>query len=208
MFKKLVFSIVLLLVFTSNHAFAKDSFSSSSIEVRALFLHHSKSETLVNINGSNIDVKNNGFGGVIEYSYHFDDIWAFFFNAGGVAAKVEASIDHGDVSSEVSTVTPILMGAKLYLNNYSNEIPIKPFIKAGLGIYMGNESKSEVITVENHTESAVGAYVGGGVDFLLLPFLKATMQAGYNTITDFDRSIGGRLNYTGPEVSLGFGFLF
>ena len=47
-----------------------------------------------------------------------------------------------------------------------------------------------------------------GLDFLMGSIFKLGLTAGYHLLGDFERPIGSETNYSGPEYSLIFGFVF
>ena len=73
---------------------------------------------------------------------------------------------------------------------------------------LGTESSAKVLSVEEQTESAMGVYAGIGFNIILGSLVKLHADMGYNLFTDFLEEIGNRKNYSGPEFSIGLGFMF
>jgi hypothetical protein len=90
--------------------------------------------------------------------------------------------------------------------------PVKPAVVVSVGPVLGGVGGT---TVNGHTvfdggrsEVTIGAFLGGGVDFHLGRNFSMGVTSGYNWVGDFDTPIGGRTNYSGFELSLGFGWVF
>jgi hypothetical protein len=60
----------------------------------------------------------------------------------------------------------------------------------------------------SRTQVTIGGHVGGGVDVHLGRNWCLGLNAGYNWMADFPDPTGGRDNYSGFELALGFGWLF
>jgi hypothetical protein len=65
-----------------------------------------------------------------------------------------------------------------------------------------------IVTAEARTEPAIGGELGGGVDFLLGRHFVTSVGLGFVLMTDFEQQIGGSDNYSGPQLTLGFGYVF
>ena len=86
-----------------------------------------------------------------------------------------------------------------------------PEFLSAAGPVFGTETLSLVgldIFEERRTETAAGAHLGGGIDFIAGRHFMLGISAGYNLISDFDDPIGGHVNYSGGEFGVGFGFVF
>ena len=77
-----------------------------------------------------------------------------------------------------------------------------------VGMLHGSESGIKILSVNQHSETAMGGYLGIGTDVILGSLVKLHTDLGYNLFTEFERPIGSRDNYSGPEFSLGIGFMF
>jgi len=66
----------------------------------------------------------------------------------------------------------------------------------------------KIPSVEEHKESAMVVYAGIGFNIILGSLVKLHADMGYNLVTDFLEEIGNRKNYSGPEFSIGLGFMF
>jgi caspase domain-containing protein len=92
--------------------------------------------------------------------------------------------------------------------------PVKPAVVVSVGPVIGGAGGSSVYVNGNDvfngglTEVTIGAFLGGGVDFHLGRNFSMGVTTGYNWVGDFATPIGGRTNYSGFELSLGFGWVF
>ncbi len=167
--------------------------------------------TEINLTSVKTTVDNSGVMGGLEYSYWLQENLALNIGVGGYSAKVET--DDGLIYSKTTTASVgfILMGLKYHFLRSSATSSVRPFLKAGVGTFIGDQSKTETgltILTESRTEAAMGGHVGAGTDFLISRRFMTGINFGYNFMTDFDEPIGGSKNYSGPEFSFAFGILF
>jgi hypothetical protein len=172
--------------------------------------------SITSISGLNASVLTNssiGFMGSIGYQYWFKDYLSFRIGAGALVTDVSTKTTAGaEVSSEVATVAPILTGVNFYPFQISEDNNFLPYISVYAGPYIGVYSKSEVgiasVTEETIVETVIGAKLGAGLDFLIGSLFKLGVNAGYHFVGDYSQPIGSETNYSGPEYSLSFGFVF
>jgi len=115
------------------------------------------------------------------------------------------------VRSSTSSVYSIVFGARYYLPKSTYKKTWRPYLAAAAGPYIGAETKSEVgatVVTRSHTETAIGGYLGGGLDIELSRYFMVGISGGYNLITDFSESVGSRKNYSSPEFAVGISYLF
>jgi hypothetical protein len=157
-------------------------------------------------------VGSNGFLGGLSYDYRLTDGLALNASIGVMMADVSSEVEGSEVSSGTSMTVTILMGVKRYFAVPTYGSSIRPYAKAGIGPFVGSQSRAEVtrnsIVDYSRTEVAFGGQIGAGVDFVLSPHFASGLTLGYNLIADYNESIGGSKNYSGPELSLGFCYLF
>ena len=156
-------------------------------------------------------VGNNGFTGTVSYGHWLQENLAFTIGVGSMVANVESTVGVSGVTSENAVVARILIGAKYYFLKSSYSSSTKPFVKAGVGPFIGGQTKSEVgvvVSTESRSEMAFGGQLGAGIDFLLSRHFLLSAAVDYNLMTDFDEPIGGSSNYSGPEFGVGFSYLF
>jgi len=204
--RHLVFSICILLFIglSTNQVYAEIVDKRHSIDLKLAYWNNAKSEASVKSNGFTVEADTGGLSGKIAYNYRINDKFALNVSAGVLQSKASVT----GLSVESSSVIPVLLGAKYYLTKSSNDSPIKPYLLGAPGFLIGTESSVAQISVNAHTEAAFMIYVGAGVDFILGSLVKLTADVGYDLATDFSESIAGRENYSGPEFSIGLGFMF
>jgi hypothetical protein len=172
--------------------------------------------SISSVSGINTSVITNtsiGFMGSIAYQYWFKDYLSFRIGAGALVTDVNTKTTAGtEVSLEVATVSPILTGVNFYPLQISEENRVLPYLSLYAGPYIGVYTKSEVgiasVTEETTVEAVIGTKLGAGVDFLLGSIFKLGATAGYHFVGDYSQPIGSETNYSGPEYSLTFGFVF
>lgn len=210
--KKLIFVTSILLVFSFITTEAQDEWTQSSIELRASFWGQSDdASTTVRVGGPEIDAAANSFGGKIEYLYHINPYWGFGVSAGMLTGDASVRISGGEVDTDANVIVPLLFTGRFYPLGFDNLIPLKPYLKCGVGLFLGTQSSETVagtVTIDTRTESTVGGFLGLGGDFVVTSFFKLNAEGGYNIVGEYSEPIGGRKDYSGPEFSIGLGFMF
>jgi len=173
-----------------------------SIDLGISYWNNSKSGTSVRVPG--VKIGKGGVSGKVMYNFYPDQNFALNVSIGAMAAKVEAWAFH----EHISTVIPVMMGKKYYFVRPPQNNFVRPYVSGSMGILIGTESSIEFLSVEEHTESAIGAYAGVGSDFIVGRLIKLHADIGYNLFSDFSEEIGSRKNYSGLEFSFGIGFMF
>lgn len=124
-----------------------------------------------------------------------------------------------EVSSEVRNLTtfnhavalmPFMVGFRAY-PLYREETGFQPYLFAAGGPIIGAEASERVgyvTVVESHSETTMGANVGGGVDLLLTNWFAFEFSGGYTFMNDFAKPLGGETNFNGWDASLGLCFFF
>jgi len=167
--------------------------------------------TDIGIGGVSTSVGNSGFLGAISYGYGLSEGLALRVTAGGMAADVETAIDGSGISTETAAVAQIMVGMRYYLPRATYGEPVRPYVGAGLGTFIGSQVASRVgtsVSSSARTEPAMGGELGAGVDILLGRHFVASVGGAYVLMTSFDQPIGGSDNYSGPQLRMGFGYLF
>jgi outer membrane protein W len=153
-----------------------------------------------------------GFMGAISYQYWFQDYLSFGISLGALVINANTSTQGTEVSTETATVAPLIIGINYYPLQAHQQSSVLPYLSGYIGPYIGVYSRNEIetIVVESETivETAFGARLGAGLDFLIGDIFKLGIGVDYHFITDFSRPIGGTTNYSGPSYSLTFGFVF
>lgn len=161
--------------------------------------------------GLSTTVGSSGFLGGLAYTHWLSEGVAFRAGVGGLVVRFDSEIDGSGISSESASVGQILAGVRYYLPRSTYGSSVRPFLGAGVGAVIGSQVASRVGTVlstEARTEPAMGGELSGGVDFLLSRHFLTSIGVGYVLMTDFAQPIGGSDNYSGPQLTMGFGYVF
>lgn len=138
---------------------------------------------------ANVDVGSGG-GYIYFFSRVSDASWLEF--SLGAVGEVETHNEYfyGD-ETDVSAVTPVLLGLRHDLFSYNTQSSLIPYISFGVGPYWFNEihTKTEYFGFEHETEvntkAKMGGYAGGGVNFMMASWFGFNFDARYHFI-NFD----------------------
>jgi hypothetical protein len=151
-----------------------------------------------------------GFLGSISYSYWTRDNLAFGVSVSVIGSEVNNSVSGSQVSSEASSVVPVLFGIKYQPQGMAISEGMRPYLFASVGPCVGSTTRSFTATglkSETYSETALASHFGIGTDVVLSRLFVAGLSVGYYLAADFDRPIGGQKNYSSPEFSLSIGIL-
>jgi hypothetical protein len=173
------------------------------------------------INSSEVSNATGGFTGSISYQYWFKNYLSIRIGIGALVTNVEnktyTEIEPfnnytGYVKTEVATISSMLTGINFYPLQLSDEKRFLPYISLYAGPYIGVYNKSEVLNTsvreETLVETTLGCRTGAGFSILIGSIFKLGIDFGYNFMGDFDSPIGVEKNYSGPDYSMLFGFVF
>jgi outer membrane protein W len=169
------------------------------------------SRTEVGASGVATSVGATGFIGGITYAQWLREDLAWRIGIGAMAASVDTDVGASGVTTKVAIVSPLLVGLRYYLSGPTPTSAARPFVGGSVGAFIGSQASTAtgaVITVEERTESAMGFEGSAGVDILMGGHFLLSVVLAYDGMTDFDRPIGGSMNYSGPQFRLGFGWVF
>jgi outer membrane protein W len=167
--------------------------------------------TDIGIGGVSTSVGGSGFLGGVAYGYGLSEGLALRVRAGGMAASVETQIDGTGVSTETAAVAQLLVGMRYYFPRSTYGSSVRPFVGAAVGTFIGSQAAAHVgvtISSNTRTEPAMGGELGAGLDFLVGSHFVTSVGFAWALMTNFDQPIGGSDNYSGPQMTLGFGYLF
>jgi hypothetical protein len=157
------------------------------------------------------DTRISGFLGSLNYAYWLGEDLTLTLSAGGTGVGVSADIAAGEVRSETDAVGFILVGVAYYPAAVAFSDNVHGFVAGSLGSYVGEATNTNVVPgvvrVEDVRETAFGGRLAVGVSWFATGRLVLGGNLGYHVMTDFERSIGGAENYSGPEVSASIGVL-
>jgi outer membrane protein W len=147
--------------------------------------------------------------GAISYGYWVHDQLSTDITATALVVEAMSTTGVSGISESALVVTSLMFGIRLYPVS-STLTPLRPYVSAGVGPYLGIQSEKEINfgVVQNvKTLGTFGGYVGGGVDIQMGRHLMAGIQVGYNVMADFPEPIGLDRNYDGLAVSAGLSVL-
>lgn len=152
-----------------------------------------------------------GFLGGISYGYSITEKNALRAEINVLLANMNFKTTGVTGKTETAEVFNILVGVQHYLLNSSMAVPVSPFLKICAGAFLGEQTNMDTGTnysLNTGTESAFGGQIGVGADFILGRHFLTEISIGYNIMSDFDYSIGGSKNYSGPAMSFGLSYGF
>ena len=211
-YRRLLMVAICFVLMFSTACFAGSLEKRHQLEIRVgAWNQVTDNRTEISATGVTTSVGGSGFLGGFGYGYWLSEGTALNISIGFMAVDLTADAGIVGVTTKNSTVTPILMGVRQYFPRSTYGSSVRPYVKALVGPYFGHQSITVVntyVTVESRSQAAMGGILGGGVDFVLGRHFATGMGIGYNLMTDFDEPIGGSVNYSGPEFSFGFSYLF
>ncbi len=206
------FLLVLLLLALPMTAAAQQTASTLHgrhiVTLQMGLLNHATAETSVGV--GNTDSRVNGFAGSFTYTYWVEPDWAALISLGMLDAEVGTSVNVGTVSTESAVVVPLLFGAK-YSPVLARRPSVRPYLSGAVGPYVGSATATRAgfgVRNETITETAFGFRAMAGADWFVGRHAMIEFGAGYHFVSDFDEPIGSDKNYSGPEFSIGLGFVF
>lgn len=167
--------------------------------------------TEIGITGVTTSVESSGLLGGIAYGNWLEENLAMTFSIGGMALEISTNTGIAGVITETSAITSMLMGVKYYFARSTLESSVRPNLRGSAGPFIGSQSRTAVgltIVNESRTEYAFGGQLGAGMDFVTGRHFMMGFALAYNLMTDFGDPIGGSKNYSGPEFSFEFSWLF
>jgi hypothetical protein len=151
-----------------------------------------------------------GLLGSIAYSYWARDDLAIGISVSVIGSEVSNSVSGSKVSSEASSVVPVLFGIKYQPLGMAISEGVRPYLFTSVGPCIGSATRSFTtagLKNETYSETALASHFGLGINCMLSRLFVAGLSAGYYLATDFDRPIGGQKNYSSPEFTLLIGIL-
>lgn len=147
--------------------------------------------------------------GWLGYGFWLDDEWALQVELGWIHSDAEISAGGAETAIQAATVVPLLLGVRYQPAALAIGSAARVYLAALVGPYVGSSSRVGAFpaALEAHTDQAVGARLGAGVDVLPGGRFRIGMAARYHAVADFDQPIGARDNYSGFELALKLGFL-
>ncbi|MGK9369546.1 hypothetical protein ACSSWA_11650 [Melioribacter sp. Ez-97] len=155
----------------------------------------------------NVTASATGFMGSLFYSNWLQENLSIRFSLGFLNGSADVKVDGWNTGQSASSVVPLLMGVNYYFID-ENPGKIRPFAGLAAGVYIGSEAKNSIVQTSARSESVFGVKPLAGIDFILGKHFIMGAEAGYNLMTDFKDSVGGRKNYSGGDIAFRFIYLF
>lgn len=159
-------------------------------------------------NGASVKADASGMNFGLSFNHWIEENLSAHLHFGFLGANAE--IQSSPLSSSVSSniIMPVFVGVKYYFVDTSTLSGFRPYGGLSLGPIFGFESMVERFSVEGQSTTSAAGRISGGVDLLLGRVLKLNISGGYTLMLDFSHAVGGRKNYGGADILVGFGFLF
>ena len=165
----------------------------------------------VDIGGVSRSAATTRFLGGVKYGYSVTEGFALNIDIGMMGVSVETRVGAVQGTTTAASVTRLLLTAKMYCATSTSMSPMRPYVSAGIGLFVGSQSSillGQTIAEEATTETALGGQVGAGIDFIAGRHFMIGSSLSHNLMSDFDRPIGGSSNYSGFEFGIGLSYLF
>jgi hypothetical protein len=148
--------------------------------------------------------------GGLGYSRWLREDLSLGVNIMGLGGEASTSIGTG-VSTQSFSLASILIHAKKYLPESTLRSNIRPFLTMGAGVFIGTIAETSIgptIDVNvGETMGAFGGQIGGGVDLPMGRFFIMGSKVAYNIVSDFDKPVGDRDNFSGFEFTMSLGLM-
>jgi len=150
--------------------------------------------------------------GGFEYARFLSEKLTFTVGAHVLSPESGSTVDSSGVFSGSQAVMAMPLGFRYNPLKEPWRHAAKPYFAAGVGPVIGEQSGSSIsragIFSGSRTSATIGGFLGGGVDVHVSRHLSIGLTGGFNWMADLPEPIGGRDNYSGFELSLGFGWVF
>jgi hypothetical protein len=138
----------------------------------------------------------------VGYGHWFEPDWALLAETGVVSSQVNVS----GAGTETAALFPILFGLRYQPEDWALGEKVRPYIGGAAGPYFGFQTVAGW-SVDVGVQTAIGGRLGAGFDVIPNRHISLGAVLRYHAVTDFDRVIGSRDNYSGFEFSLRLGIL-
>jgi len=206
----LIAALAILLL--SSTLYSRDFKGRWRIELKAGYWGQTSNDyTTVTPSGINVDVPGNSILSGLALSHWVSDDLAFVISTGYAAASIETHVSILEVNTHYVSIIPLLLGARYYLDFFSDESHYNPYLAASVGTFVASEVGTQVgttvVSVARNL-STFGGHVGAGLDMDIGKNLIFGVSTGYNFMRDYSERIGSRDNYSGPEFAFSISYIF
>jgi len=151
--------------------------------------------------------------GGLEYARFLSERLTFTFGVHALSPELGTSINTEGVFWGSQSVVAMPLGFRY--NPFTSEPwrhAAKPYFAVGVGPVIGEQSGSSLSRdgsfYGERLAATIGGFLGAGVDVHLTRHFSIGMTGGFNWMADLPHPIAGRDNWSGWELSLGFGWVF
>jgi hypothetical protein len=145
-----------------------------------------------------------------RYAYWVREHISVGMQVSSVGLEIETNVGT-EVRSQVLALGSVMLEARRYLASKPPRSAVRPYLSGAVGAYIGDSDETTVgttVIVESGSQGAFAGQVGGGIDVPLGRHVLVGAKAAYNLVSDFERPIGGRSNFSGFEMSVGINWIF
>ncbi len=203
MFRKI---IVLAVIVTAQCALAWPPLRSTGIGVRGCYRDLNNREPYLTLHTTDqtVMLDTEGGGGWVFFFSRISENTFMEFSLGAVAAISNYHEDYYVEEVDVTTVSAATLGLRSQLFTYDYYNAFKPYVTGGLGPYWIHDvhvvdydyGEEERVTVASRVRR--GAYLGGGVDFMLNSSLGINFDVRYHFV-----NMSAKHEYSGFEYGIG-----
>ena len=182
---------------------------SSGIGIRGSYWNMADHTTRFSVrsDGGQVSLDIGGIGGWLSFFSRVHDNWFLELNLGAVArVKLEQS-ELASSDTDVSTVTPFLLGVRYDLLTLKHPSAFQPYLTLGSGPYWMTAIVTRDLTtgaeVSGESNTKLGAYAGAGTNIVLLSWFALNFDVKYHFV-DFRASA----EESGVDFGLGVSFMW
>jgi len=166
--------------------------------------------THVRLTEVHTSVGSNGAMGGISYGHWIQENLAVTLGVRGRLLELSTNVSPLKVVTDEASLSSLGLGMKYYFIPSTLTSNVRPYFKATAGPMIGRQYSTKVgftVYTEERTEFAFGGQLATGLDIVTGRHFMLGVGFGYNLMSDFDQSIGGIKNFSGPEFALEFSWL-
>lgn len=204
---KISFIFLTVILSSVSGAEAQGITRSRGFGIRAGFWKTAKSNALINVNGTSVEVS--GVGGWLYYSSRVGPEWFYELHFGAFASAIINEFQSDSLTfqdEDVTVIMPFLFGLRHDIFSANNFGGLQPYISFGAGPYWITNvdvpvAGGRVETVDSGLQG--GAYAGGGVNLALTSWFAFNLDLKYHFV---DFKFGK--DFSGPEFGFGVNLMW
>jgi len=183
----------------------------SRLELRAGYWNPREKRQTSNIGTVLVSQSAENIMGSLSYTYWPQENLSTYVALTGLVVEAGRFVGTQGVSNDAVVIYTLLFGLRFYLPAPRPETRFRPYLTAGVGPFFAIDAKNETgvqVVQSAKTLGTVGGQIGGGIDFPIGRHFLLGANMGYNVMMDFSETLGGRKNYSGIELGMGFSWVF